>query len=352
MFQIGNFLIIVGAVLAAILVATQLYREIVVADDWRWDDLLTILQYVLVLLVASIPVAMPAVFSITMALGALTLSKQKAIVSRLAAIEEMAGVDILCTDKTGTLTKNELKLGDPILVAATDPEAGARRRAGVALRGSPARSTPASSRAWDPNATKATPRSLHPLRPRHQANRSQGQGCPGHEITVAKGAPRRSSTSQARRRRRRQGQGDRRRPRREGQPRRSPSPAPRTAARREALLGILPMFDPPAMTSKATIDAVKAKGIAVKMITGDDTAIAIEVARELGMGTNIVAAADAFPKDMSPDHVPGPYRRRHREGRRLRPRLPRAQVRHRQGAAIARPPRRHDRRRRRTTRRR
>ena len=66
------------------------------------------------------------------------------------------------------------------------------------------------------------------------------------------------------------------------------------------------MFDPPAMTAKATIDAVKAKGIAVKMITGDDTAIAIEVARELGMGTNIVAAADAFPKDMDPDHVPGP----------------------------------------------
>ena len=40
------------------------------------------------------------------------------------------------------------------------------------------------------------------------------------------------------------------------------------------------------------------------MITGDDTAIAIEIARELGMGTNIVAAADAFPKDMDPDHVP------------------------------------------------
>ena len=77
----------------------------------------------LVLLVASIPVAMPAVFSITMALGALALSKQKAIVSRLEAIEEMAGVDILCSDKTGTLTKNQLKLGDPILFAATDPQA-------------------------------------------------------------------------------------------------------------------------------------------------------------------------------------------------------------------------------------
>ena len=82
------------------------------------------------------------------------------------------------------------------------------------------------------------------------------------------------------------------------------------------------------------------------MITGDDTAIAIEIARELGMGTNIVAAADAFPKGMDPDHVPPADRRRHREGRRLRPRLPRAQVRHRQGAAIARPPRRDDRRRR------
>ena len=74
------------------------------------------------LLVASIPVAMPAVFSVTMALGALALSKQKAIVSRLEAIEEMAGVDILCTDKTGTLTKNSLKLGDPILLAATDAQ--------------------------------------------------------------------------------------------------------------------------------------------------------------------------------------------------------------------------------------
>ena len=64
---------------------------------------------VLILVVASIPVAMPAVLSVTLALGALALSKLKAIVSRLEAIEEMAGVDILCSDKTGTLTRrNEL----------------------------------------------------------------------------------------------------------------------------------------------------------------------------------------------------------------------------------------------------
>ena len=69
-------------------------------------------------MVASIPVAMPAVFSITMALGALALSKQKAIVSKLSAIEEMAGVDMLCSDKTGTLTKNQLTVGEPILFRA------------------------------------------------------------------------------------------------------------------------------------------------------------------------------------------------------------------------------------------
>ncbi len=120
MFQIGNFLIVLALALAAVMVAFRVYHDIVVADSWSSGDALRILQFVLVLLVASIPVAMPAVFSVTMALGALALSRQKAIVSRLEAIEEMAGVDILCSDKTGTLTKNQLKLGDPILFAATD----------------------------------------------------------------------------------------------------------------------------------------------------------------------------------------------------------------------------------------
>ena len=71
-----------------------------------------------------------------------------------------------------------------------------------------------------------------------------------------------------------------------------------------SFLGVLPMFDPPRDDSKATIDAVRAKGVSVKMITGDDTAIAIETARQLGLGTNILTAADFFPKDLDPDHVP------------------------------------------------
>ena len=95
------------------------------------------------------------------------------------------------------------------------------------------------------------------------------------------------------------------------------------------------MFDPPRDDSKATIDAVEAKGVRVKMITGDDTAIAIETARQLGMGTNILPAAEAFPKDMDPDHVPAAIVDAIDDGGRLRPRLPRAQIRHRQGAAVA-----------------
>ena len=65
----------------------------------------------LVLVVASIPVALPAVLSVTMAVGAVALAKKDAIVSKLVAIEEMAGVDTLCVDKTGTITKNKLTLG-------------------------------------------------------------------------------------------------------------------------------------------------------------------------------------------------------------------------------------------------
>jgi H+-transporting ATPase len=105
--QVGDFLLLLALVLAAVLVGVQGYR-FAIADDWSWSEFGRVTQYVLVLLIASIPVALPAVMSVTMAIGAYALSLQKAIVSRLSAIEELAGVDILCSDKTGTLTKNQL----------------------------------------------------------------------------------------------------------------------------------------------------------------------------------------------------------------------------------------------------
>ncbi len=75
-----------------------------------------VLLFALILTVAAIPVAMPTVLSVTMAVGARLLAKKEAIVTRLAAIEELAGVDVLCADKTGTLTQNKLTLGDPFTV--------------------------------------------------------------------------------------------------------------------------------------------------------------------------------------------------------------------------------------------
>lgn len=66
------------------------------------------LNNILVLLIGGIPIAMPTVLSVTLAVGATQLAKYKAIVTRITAIEELAGVTILCSDKTGTLTTNKL----------------------------------------------------------------------------------------------------------------------------------------------------------------------------------------------------------------------------------------------------
>ncbi len=110
--KIGNYLIILAVGLVTI---------IVVAAILRGDAILTTLQFALVLTVAAIPVAMPTVLSVTMAVGARLLAKKQAIVSRLVAIEELAGVDVLCADKTGTLTQNSLTLGTPFSIDGITP---------------------------------------------------------------------------------------------------------------------------------------------------------------------------------------------------------------------------------------
>jgi H+-transporting ATPase len=111
---IGDYLIYLSLGLVAILIIVQLFRG---------APLLELAQFALILTVASIPVAMPAVLSATMAVGALALSRMKAIVSRLQSIEEMAGIDILCSDKTGTLTQNKLTLGEAECFDAADSQA-------------------------------------------------------------------------------------------------------------------------------------------------------------------------------------------------------------------------------------
>ena len=110
--KIGNYLIILAVALVTV---------IVVASLLRGNAILTTLQFALVLTVAAIPVAMPTVLSVTMAVGSRLLAKKQAIVSRLVAIEELAGVDVLCADKTGTLTQNSLTLGTPFAIETVTP---------------------------------------------------------------------------------------------------------------------------------------------------------------------------------------------------------------------------------------
>jgi len=111
--KIGTFLIILAAALVTVITVVSIFRG---------NPILTTLQFALVLTVAAIPVAMPTVLSVTMAVGARLLATKKAIVSRLVAIEELAGVDVLCSDKTGTLTQNKLTLGDPFSVGKLPAE--------------------------------------------------------------------------------------------------------------------------------------------------------------------------------------------------------------------------------------
>ncbi|HEB81442.1 MAG TPA: HAD family hydrolase [Gammaproteobacteria bacterium] len=104
--QIGNFLILITVALVILIVMVALFRQ---------EDFLEIARFSLVLTVAAIPVALPAVLSVTMAVGAVNLARRKAIVSRLTAIEELAGVDVFCSDKTGTLTENKMRVAEPVV---------------------------------------------------------------------------------------------------------------------------------------------------------------------------------------------------------------------------------------------
>ena len=283
--RIGNFLILVTIGLVLVIGLAALFRH---------DPFLETLQFALILTVASIPVALPAVLSVTMAIGAERLAKFKAIVSRLVAIEEMAGMDMLCSDKTGTLTKNELTLGDlgpaenvsseDLVLAAV---LASRRDAPDAIDAAIlAGAGPAKN--FDAYAVKA----FHPFDPvakRAEAEIEQG----GVRFKVAKGAPQVIVDMC------------------------EPSPEERAAiaasvdrdaakgfrtlgvARTDEsgkwrFLGLLPLFDPPRDDCAATIALTRSMGVDVKMVTGDHEAIAKQIAGQLGLGQNIVVADSVF----------------------------------------------------------
>ena len=304
--QIGDFLILLAGALAVVLVGVQVYRQMVVPGHWSWDAAGQITQFILVLLVASVPVALPAVMSVTLALGALALSKQKAIVSRLSAIDELAGVDVLCSDKTGTLTQNKLTLSTPIPFGNTKSEDVAFGAALATKANSEDAIDAAVLKAiTDPKALgRFKQTNLVPFDPVNKRTMTTVVDANGKTWQYAKGAPQAISAL------------CKLDPTTEGSYSAKVDDLAKHGYRALGvassaddglswtLLGLLPLQDPPRPDAKATIAQTKGLGLSVKMVTGDDVAIGSEIAEQLGLGTHLLVAGDVFPEKTEPDHIP------------------------------------------------
>jgi H+-transporting ATPase len=285
--KIGDYLIVLALVLVTLtfIVATL-----------RHEGLLQTLQFALVLVVAAIPAALPAVLSVTMAVGAMQLAKKEAIVSRLAAIEEMAGVDVLCSDKTGTITQNA------ITVAEVAPFDGFSRK-DVLLFGFLA-SREENGDLIDNAIIKRSKEegiesgryrlsSFKPFDPISKRTEAEidGEHC---SFKAAKGAPQAILSLTA-----------------------DSSAATSADKKVEAFalkgyralgvartdskgawsyVGLIALQDPPREDSAETIKTAQSLGVRIKMVTGDHVAIAKEIAREVGLGTNIEPVSDFLDK--------------------------------------------------------
>jgi H+-transporting ATPase len=280
---IGRALIVLALVLVTVIVAVSLARG---------SGVSTTLEFALVVTIASIPVALPAVLSVTMAVGARVLARHQAIVTHLPAVEELAGVDILCTDKTGTITENRLTLAQPAVLDANADADAVRIAAALASR----------REGRDPidlAILDAVPEreingfdtvEFRPFDPHRK--RAEARVCDAHgtEFEVAKGASQAIAALV--------------------------QPPPRLArrldeavvsfgergyrslavARRDGdawrLLGVLPLHDPPRPDSRSVVEEAAKLGLAVKMVTGDRVEIAREVAGEVGLGDRILEAGE------------------------------------------------------------
>jgi H+-transporting ATPase len=292
--KIADYLLIIAAVLAALIIGVAIYRH---------DSLLQVLQFVLVLTIAAVPVAMPAVLSVTMALGAKMLAVKQAIVTKLTAVEEVAGIDVLCSDKTGTLTKADLTPGEPFTVNNVKPEQ-VIFTAALASRAEDEDPIDLAvlSGVKDTKSLKSY-RIVHfqPFDPVHKRTEAEVKGPDGKSFKVTKGAPQvilaLDPNSQ-----RIQTEFDKAVSEFASRGFRSLGVARADDKDRWQLIGIIPLSDPLREDSKATIEAAREMGLKVKMVTGDQLAIAKEIGRQLDLGTKIV---DASAFDETKHHEAG-----------------------------------------------
>ncbi|MEZ5078890.1 MAG: plasma-membrane proton-efflux P-type ATPase [Solirubrobacterales bacterium] len=274
-FAIGRYLIAIALGLVGLIVAVEVLRG---------TDLATTLEFALVVTIASIPVALPAVLSVTMAVGARSLARHEAVVSHLPAVEEMSGVDVLCADKTGTITRNELAVADVAVLAGSGREEVLRE---AALTAEPGGADPLDAAvlaaAGPPPADEVL--ELAPFDADRKRAEALVRGAGGEEFRVAKGAVQAvldlvgadapgadrvaAATAELARR---------------GQRALAVARADDGAWR---LTGVVAIADPPRADSRQTLEAARALGVDVKMVTGDRVEIARRIAAEVGMGEEI-----------------------------------------------------------------
>jgi H+-transporting ATPase len=290
--KIGDYLIVLALALVAVIFLVALFRH---------EGLLETLRFALILTVAAIPAALPAVLSVTMAVGATALAKKEAIVSKLVAIEEMAGIDVLCSDKTGTITENKITVGevkplegfqegDVLLLATLASREENQDPIDDAII---AKVKEVGELVGIPDSYKIT--EFTPFDPTSKRAVATVEDTNGKRFKVAKGAPQALLSligSQ------------------EGLSQEvnelvdtlaTNGYRPLGVARTDEgddwqYVGLIGLYDPPRQDSAETIGTAQDMGVRVKMVTGDHTAIAKEIARQVHLGTNIMPASSFLDK--------------------------------------------------------
>ncbi|KAF9400467.1 hypothetical protein BGX21_004243 [Mortierella sp. AD011] len=307
--RIGNFLILITVVLVLIILVFLL----VVNRGTPEGSFKHVLEQVLVLTIAAIPVGLPTVMSVTMAMGAKELARRKVIVKRLTAVEEMASVSVLCSDKTGTLTLNELTFDEPyltnnytsediLLYSYLAAETGANDPIELAVRTAAEEQLEIlKNRTHKHEIPGFKVTSFLPFNPSTKMTQATVMNTNTREsFKVAKGAPQviirlvggdddaaRAVNSLAKRGLRALGVA-----------RTKPG-----SMEEYELVGMISLIDPPRPDSAETIRRCNEMGVDVKMITGDQQIIAKEVAHRLGMGRVILDAGHLVDPNKSDEDI-------------------------------------------------
>ncbi|CAJ2649786.1 plasma membrane ATPase 4 [Trifolium pratense] len=310
--QVGHFQKVLTAIgnFCICSIAVGMLAEIIVMYPIQHRKYRDGIDNLLVLLIGGIPIAMPTVLSVTMAIGSHRLSQQGAITKRMTAIEEMAGMDVLCSDKTGTLTLNKLSV-DKNLIEVFEKGVDKEHVMLLAARASRIENQDAIDAAIvgtlaDPKEARAGVREVHflPFNPVDKRTALTYIDGNGNWHRASKGAPEqimelcklREDTKRnihaiidkfAER-----GLRSLAVSRQEVPEKTKESPgAP------WQFVGLLSLFDPPRHDSAETIRRALHLGVNVKMITGDQLAIAKETGRRLGMGTNMYPSSTLLGQD-------------------------------------------------------